>query len=313
MACLQSCMTTGNMRVQWSACSACEALLSNANLMEEVPHAALRVGPLLLLLVMLVRDSANFKIRMHAAAALAAPRQRHLYGRSFTDALVVVAGALEGLATGSSSSSSNAAPGAGGGAVASAGGGGAAGGDDAGRNFPNFRYLAGLGEQLKATLLHLLALSAAHDSDHARDALVRRADIMRRTVEGVLWDALKDTEACAALDLPQGPDGMGAKGEGRVWSEDCALRLPADPFLPTAESPTGKDATMQAMLSRLHALAASTSSTVGKQASGNVHNGTLPRVAAAASGLLLLIGDLPQVSHTHISDITALVQALQHL
>lgn len=312
MACLQSCMTTGNMRVQWSACSACEALLSNTNLMEVVPHAALRVGPLLLLLVMLVRDSANFKIRMHAAAALAAPRQRLLYGRSFTDALVVVAGALEGLATGSSNSS-GVAPGVSGGAAASAGGGGAAGGDDTGRNFPNFRYLAGLGEQLKATLLHLLALSAARDSDQARDALVRRADIMRRTVEGVLWDALKDTEACVALDLLQGPDGMGAAGEGRVWSEDCALRLPADPFLPTAESPTGKDATMQAMLSRLHALAASTSSTVGKQASGNVHNGTLPRVAAAASGLLLLIGDLPQVLHTHISDITALVQALQHL
>jgi len=321
LAVLQSCMTTGNMRVQWSACVAAEALLSNAQLMG-MPHAVLRVGPILLLLVMLVRDSANFKIRMHAASALAAPRERALYGRCFTDALLVVCGVIDSLAAGStaaaagtggegaaagSGSGGPAAPAAGGG---STGAGTGAGGDEASRNFPNFRYLAALMDQLRSTLLHLLALASSADADQARDALTRRTDIMRRTLEGIMWSALRDV-APVADSVPvvgSSPDVAVA----RQARGDDALRLPADPFLPTAESPTSPHATVQAMVDRVHMLAASSAG--GDQAVQvlEVHQ-VLVRVQAAGRGLLQLMSGLPQASPRHRADLEELVQALRKL
>lgn len=59
-----------------------------------------RIAQLLLLLVMLIRDSSNFKIRTHAAAALCALEQRCEYGDVFADALLVVWSALEGVLVG---------------------------------------------------------------------------------------------------------------------------------------------------------------------------------------------------------------------
>lgn len=60
--CLQSCVTTGNAKVQWMACAAAHALFTNAQL-QALPQARQPTTSLLLLLTMLVRDSANFKVR----------------------------------------------------------------------------------------------------------------------------------------------------------------------------------------------------------------------------------------------------------
>ena len=60
-SCLQSCVTTGNAKVQWMACSAVHALFTNTQL-QALPQAHPPISSLLLLLTMLVRDSANFKV-----------------------------------------------------------------------------------------------------------------------------------------------------------------------------------------------------------------------------------------------------------
>lgn len=50
-----------------------------------------RISELLRLLIVLLRDSANFKIRTHAASALMALKQRAYYGDTYADAVKVVA------------------------------------------------------------------------------------------------------------------------------------------------------------------------------------------------------------------------------
>ncbi|KXZ56713.1 hypothetical protein GPECTOR_1g642 [Gonium pectorale] len=170
LSCLQSTLTTGSMKVQWNACYALLGLLRNQRLVAH-PRVTGRTAPLLLLLVMLVRDSANFKIRTHAAAALAALPSREAYGDVLPDALLVVAGALEGLSNGGSTASAAPAALA---AVGAKGGTGPAGaadldGDGGEGRIPNYRYAAGLSMQLRATLLHLLAL--AQPTDARRQAL----------------------------------------------------------------------------------------------------------------------------------------------
>eukprot|EP00198_Chlamydomonas_reinhardtii_P014190 XP_001703527.1 predicted protein [Chlamydomonas reinhardtii] len=85
----KSSLTTGGMKVQWNACYAAHGLLRNGPLLPH-PRVGARVAQLLLLLVMLVRESANFKIRTHAAAALAAMPTREGYGDVLADALLVL-------------------------------------------------------------------------------------------------------------------------------------------------------------------------------------------------------------------------------
>lgn len=108
------------------------------------------------MLAVLVRDSGNYKIKTHAAAALASPRTRAAYGGVFADSLLVLLGALEALQQGGcgSAGSVDAAGAAGGstGSAAAAGAKAGAAGAAGGRrvaadgdaedecDFPNFRW-----------------------------------------------------------------------------------------------------------------------------------------------------------------------------
>lgn len=242
---LQSCMTTGNMKVQWNACYAALGLFQNAPLLAH-PYAAARLSPLLLLLVMLVRDSANFKIRTHAAAALASLGSREAYKDVFTDALVVTAGALEALQAGAGGAAGQAADrGAGAGADdlaggpsgasgGSGGGGAAAAAGDAeaeGGKFPNYRYAAGLAQQLRSTLVHLLGLARGQDAMRVREALAKRADFVHGCLMDLLAEAVQALRPAAAAAAAT-PAGLGESG-GKAADAPAthpALELPPDPF-----------------------------------------------------------------------------------
>ncbi|KAH6761631.1 ARM repeat superfamily protein [Perilla frutescens var. hirtella] len=65
-----SCVTTGNVKVQWNVCHALSNLFLNKSLKLQDMDWASSVFSILLLLL---RDSSNFKIRIQAAAALAVP------------------------------------------------------------------------------------------------------------------------------------------------------------------------------------------------------------------------------------------------
>jgi hypothetical protein len=149
------------MKVVWNAaCAAAAGLQNDAVLLH--PVAAESTPGLLRMLVLLVRDSGNYKIKTHAAAALAAPQDRAAYGEVFVDALMVVLSGLQAL-QGSSSSRAQPLPAAavGGGvsAAAAAGmqadaqqSGGAAAAADGGDSledegaFPNYRYACWLAD-----------------------------------------------------------------------------------------------------------------------------------------------------------------------
>lgn len=73
--------------------------------MPAVLQVSAAVPSLLLVLVVLVRDSSNYKIKTHAAAALASLSSRQSYGDCFSDAVLVLAAALDSLDSSSSSNS----------------------------------------------------------------------------------------------------------------------------------------------------------------------------------------------------------------
>ncbi|XP_056698588.1 uncharacterized protein [Spinacia oleracea] len=65
-----SCITTGNVKVQWNVCHALSNLFLNESLRMQRMDWASSIYSILLLLL---RDSSNFKIRIQAAAALTVP------------------------------------------------------------------------------------------------------------------------------------------------------------------------------------------------------------------------------------------------
>lgn len=93
---LQSCLAARSMKVVWNAAYAAAGLLANTAL-----HAAQEVSVcipgLLLVLIVLVRDSSNYKIKIHAAAALGAVQSRSTYGEVYADAVLVLTAALEAV------------------------------------------------------------------------------------------------------------------------------------------------------------------------------------------------------------------------
>ncbi|PIA35013.1 hypothetical protein AQUCO_03700336v1 [Aquilegia coerulea] len=89
-----SCVTTGNVKVRWNVCHALSNLFLNETLKLEDMAWAPSVFSILLLLL---RDSSNFKIRIHAAAALAVPSSRLDYGSSFADVVQGLEHVLETL------------------------------------------------------------------------------------------------------------------------------------------------------------------------------------------------------------------------
>ncbi|KAF7150789.1 hypothetical protein RHSIM_Rhsim02G0255700 [Rhododendron simsii] len=91
-----SCVATGNVKVQWNVCHA----LSHLFLNETVKLADMDWAPSVFsILLVLLRDSPNYKIRIQAAAALAVPVTTLDYGGSFSDVIQGVELALENLSS----------------------------------------------------------------------------------------------------------------------------------------------------------------------------------------------------------------------
>lgn len=140
-----SCVTTGNVKVQWNVCHALSNLFFNRTLkLKDMDWAPSVFGILLLLL----RDSTNFKIRIQAAAALAVPSGIEDYGRSFSDVLQGVMHVLENLNSDHISMPSN------------------------------FKYRVALEKQMTATLLHVLVLASETDHKPVQEFLAKKASFL---------------------------------------------------------------------------------------------------------------------------------------
>lgn len=137
-----SCVTTGNVKVQWNVCHALSNLFFNKTLKLQDQDWAASVFSILLLLL---RDSSNFKIRIQAAAALAVPETMKDYGRSYYDVVKSVEHVVENFNSNQISAPSN------------------------------FKYLIALEKQLTSTMLHLLGLAARCDLQTVQEFLIKKA------------------------------------------------------------------------------------------------------------------------------------------
>jgi hypothetical protein len=197
---LMSCLTTGNAKVQWNACHAM------ANLFRNPTTAAgdSAWSPLVVrMLLMLLRDTRNFKIRMHAAATLATLGERCEFGNAYPDTVSIVTVALESLESLEPSLTGDSAPND--------------GGEPA---LADLRYKPQLGAQLAATLLRVLAMGTAEDAGSVRDTLVKKKDVIRAAVDAATaaLDSSRD-----GGDLPEDPFGTSKDG-GAGGHEDTAVR-----------------------------------------------------------------------------------------
>ncbi|KAL2539022.1 ARM repeat superfamily protein [Forsythia ovata] len=156
-----SCMTTGNVKVQWNVCHALSNLFFNKTLKLQYMDWAPSVFSILLLLL---RDSSNFKIRIQAAAALAVPESINDYGRSYYDVLHGVEHILENFSRDQISAPSN------------------------------FKYLIALEKQLTSTMLHVLGLASRTDHLAVQDLLVKKASFLIEWLKG-LCSSLEETSS----------------------------------------------------------------------------------------------------------------------
>ncbi|XVE64543.1 hypothetical protein DITRI_Ditri07aG0108700 [Diplodiscus trichospermus] len=159
-----SCVTTGNVKVQWNVCHALSNLfLNNTIQLQDMDWAPSVFGILLLLL----RDSSNFKIRIQAAAALAVPASALDYGKSFPDIVQGLELVVENL------------------------------GSDPVLVPSSFKYRIALEKQLTSTLLHVLSLASATDHQPLKDFLVKKATFLEdwfKMLHSSVWEASAQTE-----------------------------------------------------------------------------------------------------------------------
>ncbi|CAH8317896.1 unnamed protein product [Eruca vesicaria subsp. sativa] len=147
-----SCVTTGNVKVQWNVCHALSNLFSNETVKLQDMDWAPSVFSILLLLL---RDASNFKIRIQAAAALAVPVTPLAYGRSFPDVVKGVWHTLQNL-----NSDRETTP-------------------------ANFKYKKSLENQLTSTMLHLLSLVSSSHCEALTDFLVKKASFLEEWLRGL--------------------------------------------------------------------------------------------------------------------------------
>ncbi|KAJ4774736.1 HEAT repeat-containing protein 6 [Rhynchospora pubera] len=140
-----SCVTTGNVKVQWNVCHALSNLFMNETLKLQSTSWAPTVFHILLLLI---RDSTNYKIRIHAAVALAVPTSRIEYGSSFSDVVQGIVQVIESLSSDHSSNPSS------------------------------YKYKDNLEKQLAFTALHLIALISHEEDQSLKDFLVKKASFL---------------------------------------------------------------------------------------------------------------------------------------
>lgn len=137
-----SCANTGNVKVQWNVCHALSNLFLNETLKLQDMDWAPSVYNILLSLLC---DSSNFKIKIQAAAALAVPSSVLDYGSSFTDVFQSVEEMLENLNSQQIPTPSS------------------------------FRYRIALQKQLTSTMLHLLGLASAADHQLVHEIFVKKS------------------------------------------------------------------------------------------------------------------------------------------
>ncbi|KAK6115494.1 hypothetical protein DH2020_007763 [Rehmannia glutinosa] len=164
-----SCVTTGNVKVQWNVCHALSNLFFNKTLKLQDTDWASSVFSILLLLL---RNSSNFKIRIQAAAALAVPETINDYGKSYYDVVKSVEHVVENFKSDQISEPSN------------------------------FKYRIALGKQLTSTMMHLLSLAARCDHRAIQDFLVKKASFLEVWIED-LCSSLGDTNK---WDTNKSPD-----------------------------------------------------------------------------------------------------------
>ncbi|PIN24648.1 hypothetical protein CDL12_02611 [Handroanthus impetiginosus] len=154
-----SCVTTGNVKVQWNVCHALSNLFLNKTLKLQDMDWASSVFSILLLLL---RDSSNFKIRIQAAAALAVPETVDDYGKSYYDVVKSVEHVAENFKFDQISEPSN------------------------------FKYWIALEKQLTSTMLHLLGLAARCDHRAMQDFLIKKSSFLENWIKD-LCTCLGDT------------------------------------------------------------------------------------------------------------------------
>ncbi|CAN6585706.1 unnamed protein product [Malus baccata var. baccata] len=142
---LISCVTTGNVKVQWNVCHALSNLFLNETLRLQDMDWASSVCSILLLLL---RDSSNFKIRIQAASALAVPASILDYGESFSNVIQGLVHILENP------------------------------GSDRIASPSNFKYRVALENQLTSTVLLVLILTSSSDHEPVKDFLVKKASFL---------------------------------------------------------------------------------------------------------------------------------------
>ncbi|KAJ6753435.1 MALARIA ANTIGEN-RELATED [Salix purpurea] len=156
-----SCVTTGNVKVQWNVCHALSNLFLNETLRLQDMDWAPSVFSVLLLLL---RDSSNFKIRIQAAAALAVSASAFDYGNSFSDVVQGLEHILQNLGSDQISAPSN------------------------------FKYRVALEKQVTATMLHVLSLASSADHQPLKDFLVKKAPFLEEWFKG-LCSSLGETSS----------------------------------------------------------------------------------------------------------------------
>ncbi|WCJ26681.1 ARM repeat superfamily protein [Euphorbia peplus] len=147
-----SCVTTGNVKVQWNVCHALSNLFLNETLRLQDMDWAPSVFSILLLLL---RDSSNFKIRIQAAAALAVPASVQDYGKSFSDVVQGLEHLIENPGSDQMSTPSS------------------------------FRYRVALDKQITSTMLHVLSLAWSTDHQPLRDFLVKKAPYLEEWLKAI--------------------------------------------------------------------------------------------------------------------------------
>ncbi|KAI7744521.1 hypothetical protein M8C21_023787 [Ambrosia artemisiifolia] len=157
-----SCVTTGNVKVRWNVCHALSNLFLNETLKLQDADWAPSVFSILLLLL---RDSSNFKIRIQAAAALATPPTILDYGKSYSDVVQGVLHTLENL------------------------------GSDQMFAPSSFKYRVALEKQLTSTMLHVLGLASGCLDHPVLDFLTKKASFLEDWLKALCSSLVNQFEA----------------------------------------------------------------------------------------------------------------------
>ncbi|CAN6718351.1 unnamed protein product [Malus baccata var. baccata] len=164
---LISCVTTGNVKVQWNVCHALSNLFLNETLRLQDMDWASSVCSILLLLL---RDSSNFKIRIQAASTLAVPASILDYGESFSNVIQGLVHILENQ------------------------------GSDRIASPSNFKYRVALENQLTSTVLHVLILTSSSDHEPVKDFLVKKASFLEDWFKALCLSLGETTSSQAELE-----------------------------------------------------------------------------------------------------------------